>query len=236
MTVLAPLPFPVTPRRPGDAEPDVVRLLTAHRALREGCRVLAGAAAAVAAGSSCPPARQQALVRFGSAVLREVRRHGAHEDGVLLPVVAASAGPRADLEPLVDDHADLGRLVDRAEAALRDLERDGPAVAGSLAAAAGDLAGLLDGHVEEEERELLPLVRRHVSAGDLARCEARSARGAGLRHAAFVLAWSADACRTSPELAALLAAPPAVLAPLRRLLLRALRPAWARRRDLVAGG
>ncbi|GAB3200190.1 hypothetical protein GCM10027261_31640 [Geodermatophilus arenarius] len=236
MTATAPLPFPVTPRRPGDPEADVTRLALAHRALCGGCRLLAGVAAEAAAGAVWPVERRRAVVAFGRCVLREVRAHTAREDAVLWPVVAASAGTHAaDLEPLVEDHAVLWAVLGRADAALTAFAAaaatTGPGAAASLAAVLAELADALDEHVEEEEREVFPVIRRCVSVRDLARYEGVCARGSGPRSAAFALPWVADACRTPDERAGLLGATSLPL----RLLLRAAEPGWRRRRDVVAG-
>ncbi|MGY1829567.1 hemerythrin domain-containing protein [Geodermatophilus sp. SYSU D01180] len=236
MTATAPLPFPVTPRRPGDPEADVTRLALAHRALRGGCRLLAGVTAEAAAGAVWPAERRRAVVAFGRGVLREVRAHTAREDAVLWPVVAASAGTHAaDLEPLAEDHAVLRAVLDRADAALTAFAPDAtaaPHAAAPLADVLAELADALDEHVEEEEREVFPVIRRCVSARDLGRYEGVCARGSGPRSAAFALPWLADACRTPGERAGLLGGTSLPL----RVLLRAAGPGWRRRRDLVVGG
>ncbi len=227
----APLPFPVTPRRPGDPEPDLAGFALVHSALRSGCRLIADATTAIAAGSPCPPVRHRAVVRFAAAVLDEVHVHHSREDDVLWPVIAASAGAHVDLEPLSDDHAELQRVLDRAQAALARFEIAGPALAAPLADLLTRLADDLDEHVEEEEREVFPVLRRFVSAGDLTRAEARFRAGTTPRQLAFLLPWLVDSCPTPADRAALLARVPLPL----RLLLRAVSPAWQRQRDLVAG-
>ncbi|MGY1734430.1 hemerythrin domain-containing protein [Geodermatophilus sp. SYSU D00684] len=233
MTSTVPaLPFPVTPRRPGDAEPDLFGFSLVHRALRSGCRLLADAATRIAAGEPCPPGRQRAVVRHAGAVLHEVHVHHSREDDVLWPVIVASAGDSVDLGPLSDDHTALQGVLDRAQAALARFAEDGPAQAGPLAAVLTELADELDEHIEEEEREVFPVVRRFVSAGDFARVETRFRKGTSPRHMVFVLPWIVDACRTPGERARLFAGAPAPL----RLLLTAVQRRWTRRRDLVAGG
>ncbi len=232
MTATVPLPFPVTPRRRGEPEADLTGLVLAHRALRGGCRLLADVTGEATGSAAWSPQRRRAVVALGRGVLREVREHSEREDGVLWPVVAASAGAHAaDLEPLTEDHEALRGLLTRAGAALEVLAAAGPdAVA--AAAVFGELADALDEHVEEEEREVFPVVRRCVSARDLSRYETLCARGPGLRHAAFALPWLADTCRTPGERAGLLAATPVGL----RVVLRLAGPAWRRRRDLASGG
>ncbi|MGY1714604.1 hemerythrin domain-containing protein [Geodermatophilus sp. SYSU D01106] len=232
MTSTSPaLPFPVTPRRPGDPEPDLFGFSLVHRALRSGCRLLADAATAIAAGDPCPPDRQRAVVRFGEAVLHEVHVHHSREDDVLWPVIVASAGDAVDLGPLSDDHTALQGVLDRARSALARFAEDGPASAAPLAAVLTELADELDEHIGEEEREVFPVMRRFVSAGDFARVETRFRKGTSPRHMVFVLPWVVDSCRTREERAQLFAGAPAPL----RLLLRVVQPGWLRRRDLVRG-
>lgn len=231
MPATAPLPFPVTPRRPGDPEPDLTGITLVHHALRAGCRLLADATTAIAGGAPCPPARHRAVIRFATSVLEEVHVHHSREDDVLWPVIAASAGAHVDLEPLSDDHAELQDLLDRAQAALARFEQGGPAQAAPLAAVLTRLADDLDEHVVEEEREVFPVLRRFVSAGDLTRAEARFRAGTGPRQLAFLLPWMVDSCPTPADRAGLLARVPLPL----RLLLRVVSASWVRQRALVAG-
>ncbi|MGY1772509.1 hemerythrin domain-containing protein [Blastococcus sp. SYSU D00813] len=232
MTATAALPFPVTPRRTADEpEADLFGFALVHRALRTGCRLLADAVTSVAAGSPCGPERQRAIVAFAGHMLHEVHVHHSREDDVLWPVIAASAGAHVDLSPLTDDHAALQGVLDRAEALLATFAAQGPAAAGPLAAVLTQVADSLDEHITEEERDVFPVVRRYVSAGDFARVETRFRKGTSLRHMVFVLPWIVDSCATPADRAQLLGSAP----PPFRLLLRVVGPRWERRRDLVRG-
>src|SRR3954454_17120866 len=137
------LPFPVTPRRPGEPEADLTGFTLIHRALRSGTRDLADAATAIAAGAPCPPERQKAYVAFATEVLHEIHSHHSREDDVLWPVVAASAGAAVDLEPLSDDHTELHAVLIRAEEAVRAFAVD-PRAAAPLGAVLTEMADLLD--------------------------------------------------------------------------------------------
>ena len=231
MTATAPLPFPVTPRRsPEEPEPDLFGFALVHRALRNGCRLLADALTGIASGAPCDDRRKEAVVAFAGHMLHEVHVHHSREDDVLWPVITASASAPIDLTPLTDDHVALQTVLDRAEGLLAAFAAQGPAAAGPLAAVLTQIADSLDEHISEEERDLFPVVRRYVSAGDFARVETRFRKGTSLGHMVFVLPWIADACRPEERAHLLASAPPPL-----RLLLRLVGPRWERRRDLVRG-
>jgi hemerythrin-like domain-containing protein len=231
-------PFAVTPRRPGEPEPDLTGFTLIHRALRSGTRLLADAVGGIAQGQPCSRERQRAVVPFSLAVLHEITCHHEREDDTLWPVIVASVrgadgsgeGAAVDLAALSDDHAVLHEVLDRAHEALPRFARDPHEGAPLLAPVLTELADLLDEHIGEEERLTFPVVRRYVSAADLARCERLFRKGTTPGQLLFVLPWVADQC-TPRERAELLqlAGPPL------RLLLRIGEPRWTRRRDLVRG-
>jgi hemerythrin-like domain-containing protein len=226
-------PFPVTPRRPGAPEADLTGFRMIHRALRSGTRDLAEALTAVAGGSACPPARRRAVVAFATEVLGEIASHHSREDDVLWPVIAVSAGPAVDLEPLTDDHAALHAVLVRAEDALAGFARadaDPRTAAAPLGRVLTEMADLLDEHIVEEEAEVFPVIRQYVSAGDFGRCERMFQQGTPPGQMLFLLPWIADQC-TPAELDEVLRTAGAPL----RVLLRLGQGRYTRRRDLVRG-
>jgi hemerythrin-like domain-containing protein len=227
-TQTPPVPFAVTPRRPGEPEPDLMGFTLIHRALRTGTRMLADTTSAIAAGEPCSRERQRAIVQFTRSVLHEITNHHQREDDVLWPVIVASAGNAVDLGPLSDDHAVLHKVLDRAAEALPQFTRDPAAGAPLLAPVLTELADLLDEHIGEEEAEVFPVIRRFVSAGDFARCERMFQKGTAPGQMLFLLPWIADQC-TPGELDEVLRTAGAPL----RLLLRLGQGRYARRRDAV---
>jgi iron-sulfur cluster repair protein YtfE (RIC family) len=147
-------------------------------------------------------------------------------------VIAASAGAVVDLEPLTDDHTELHAVLARAEEALRAFAAaaDVRAAAGPLGAVLTEMADLLDEHIVEEEAEVFPVIREHVSAKDFAACEKRFQKGSSPKHLLFVLPWVIAQC-TPEERAAALADAPAPL----KVLLRLGEGRWQRRRAVVVG-
>ena len=211
MTTTAPVPppaFAVTPRRAGEPEADLLGFTLIHRALRSGTRLLADAVTGIAAGRPCDRARQRAIVHLAHSVLHEITTHHQREDDVLWPVVVASVegaeSTRVELADLSDDHVALHAVIGRAERALPAFARDAAEGAAELGTAMTEIADLLDEHIAEEEREVFPVIREHVSAPDFARVEALFRRGTSPGHMLFLLPWIADQC-TPQERAELLA-------------------------------
>ena len=167
----------------------------------------------IATGAPCPPERHRAVVHFATEVLAEIHVHHSREDDVLWPVIAASAGAAVDLEPLTDDHTELHAVLTRAEQALAAFAAPGAdlrATAAPLGTVLTGMADLLDEHIAEEEAEVFPVIRTHVSAGDFAACEKRFQKGSSPAHLLFVLPWVIGQC-TPAERAAVLGEAPAPL-------------------------
>ncbi|TFV87205.1 hemerythrin domain-containing protein [Blastococcus sp. CT_GayMR16] len=237
MTTTSPAPrpaFAVTPRRAGEPEADLLSFTLIHRALRSGTRQLADAAGGIAAGQPCSRERQRALVQMALAVLHEITTHHEREDDVLWPVIVASVeGAEAttvELADLSEDHVELHAVIGRAQRALPAFAREPRTGAAELGAVLTEMADLLDEHIGEEEREVFPVIREHVSAADFARCEELFRKGTSIGQLTFLLPWVADQC-TPEERAELLASAGRPLV----LLLRLTEGRYVRRRDLVRG-
>ena len=82
-----------------------------------------------------------------------------------------------ELADLSDDHVELHAVIGRAERALPAFARDPATGAAEFGAVMTEMADLLDEHIAEEEREVFPVIREHVSAPDFARCEAAVPEG-----------------------------------------------------------
>ena len=228
--VAPPPPFPVTPRKDGDPEPDLMGFTLIHRALRDGARTLADATTGIASGAPCSRDRQRAIVQYALAVLHEITCHHEREDDVLWPVIVASAGDAVDLAPLSEDHTVLHTVLARAAAALPPFARDAGTGAPLLAPVCTELADLLDEHIAEEEEEVFPVIRRCVSERDFARCERAFQKGTPPGRLLFLLPWITDQCTPEERAEVLRAAGPPL-----RLLLRIGEGRYTRRRDLVRG-
>jgi hypothetical protein len=197
-------------RRPGDPEPDVTSLLVTHRAIRRDLARLT-ATLALDAGAPLTSAHRRALRRYGAALFAEISRHVDEEDGLLWPVIAATAGQSVDLAPLTDDHQAITATLGRAARAL----------AGSVGAQAAEpvreLRDMLDEHIADEEVRILPAMRRYLPAGAYRAYETAAWRRAPLASLRFRAPWLARAAGLSEQ--------PALLGP----------GGWRARTLLVAG-
>ncbi|GHJ45256.1 hypothetical protein Cs7R123_25980 [Catellatospora sp. TT07R-123] len=215
---------------PDTGRPDVLGMRLAHRAMRADLHRLTHLAELIGSGGvTCSRRRAAALAAYAGRVCDGVRHHHDAENRHLWPVLARVAGAEIDLCELVDDHAALDPLLDRACAAVAAFahEPGDPAAAQRCAYALRAVRDLLDEHVDEEERTILPVIDRYVTVAQWRAVEQAARRGADPLF---------DLCRRErvaepAELAALRAA----TGPVSRLLLALLRPGYRRRERLIFG-
>lgn len=132
--------------------------------------------------STCVPLRARAVARYVALLCESIHHHHTVEDEVLWPVIEAAAGEYIDLTELTDDHAALDPRLDRLRAlaaAFRLSGGDGKTAA-PLAAGLADLHTLLREHITDEEREVFPVITRHVSVADWAAVEKAAQRSGRL--------------------------------------------------------
>ncbi|WP_202637788.1 hemerythrin domain-containing protein [Bailinhaonella thermotolerans] len=213
---------PVAPRRPGEPEADLTALVVIHRAMLTDLDRLA----AMLSSPGEPPAspeRAAAVRDYTASLLTEIDHHHVNEDDVLWPVIERSAGQVIDLGPLTDDHHALAPVLARCRSVLHRDDR-------TLGRALGELRDLLADHIGDEEREVFPVIRRHVPRAALAWVAKTIEKRAPLRQMVFTVPWLARHAEPA-ELDRLLrdAGPPA------RLLLAATRRRWRARERLVFG-
>jgi hemerythrin-like domain-containing protein len=162
-------PIQVTPRRPGDPEPDLTGIALAHRAMVTDSRRIAELVTAIGEHRvPCTATRARAISRYVELLCESVHHHHTTEDQVLWPVIEASAGMHIDLTELTQDHAALEPRLDqlRARAASFRLSDGDRQTATAMAAELTDLHTLLAEHIAEEEREVFPVITAHVSVPD----------------------------------------------------------------------
>jgi hypothetical protein len=179
-------PPPLAARQPADPEPDLAALLVTHRAIRLDLARLTGSLARTA---SVPPgsAQGRALRRYGAALFSEISSHLDDEDGILWPLIAATAGQCVDLAPLTDDHQAIAATLARAARAV--------AFTGSPGAQAAEpveeLREMLDQHITDEECAILPAIRRYLPASACQSCQAQGWRRASVASLRFRAPWLA---------------------------------------------
>lgn len=158
----------IVPRAPHEPVPDLTDYVVVHRAMTVDVHRLARAAHELAGRADGRRAR--ALRDYLAPVLGEIRSHHQVEDDVVWPLLTRAAGGAGGvvLAGLTDDHHQLDRLLDGA-ITLADGLAARPAdgmLARRLAACLTDMSALLDRHVADEERDVFPLIRRHVRVED----------------------------------------------------------------------
>jgi hypothetical protein len=105
--------FALRPRLAHESEPDLTRIVVAHRAIRADLARLAVCRGETEQPGSPPHA---AAWRYTAALLAQIRAHNDGEDEILWPVAAAAAGPALDLAMLTDDRRVVEALLSRAGA------------------------------------------------------------------------------------------------------------------------
>ncbi|GAA2275404.1 hypothetical protein GCM10010149_17670 [Nonomuraea roseoviolacea subsp. roseoviolacea] len=207
--------------------PSLLGIRIAHRAMRGDTRRLAALMHDIVTGrQDAGPARRELISVFVTRLCAGIRRHHRAEHDVLWPVVVRSAGAEVDLSGLIGDHARLDPLLDEV-ARVADAFPGDPPAAIPLARNLATLAGLLDEHIEEEERLLFPVIAAHVSEADWKQAEDAVREGGGIGSDLPRLGQYARA----EELAELRRLAGPVLA----LMLTLTRPGHRRRRRLVFG-
>ncbi|MEV0360797.1 hemerythrin domain-containing protein [Nocardia sp. NPDC050697] len=145
-------------------------LLLAHRAMLRDLDRCAALAAQLT-GAPLERRRAAAVAAYLTDFCDSIHHHHSAEDEVLWPVLERAAGAHVDLTELSDDHAELDPRLDRVRAGAAAL-RDTRTVAPELAADLADLRDTVREHVTDEERTIVPLIKRYVSDEEWNRVEA----------------------------------------------------------------
>jgi hemerythrin-like domain-containing protein len=153
-----------------DTEP--TGLFLAHRAmLKDVDRVADLAGRLAATGELLAPKRATAVAAYVDDLADSIHHHHKNEDDVLWPVLERTCGAHVDLSELTEDHSVLDPKLNRIRTGTREL-RAGRRVSAELAAELAELRDLLHEHIDEEERTIVPLIRRYVSEADWKQVEA----------------------------------------------------------------
>jgi hemerythrin-like domain-containing protein len=203
-------------------------LLLAHRAMLRDLDRLGELTGRLAGRRTALDRRRAAAIAdYLDDLCDSIHHHHSAEDEVLWPVLERSAGAHVDLTELTDDHAVLEPKLRRVRAGAAALRADGVATA-ALAADMADLRDTLHEHIGDEEKTIVPLIRRYVSVADWAAVEsAIRKRGAKMSFEAPRIM----AVATEAELAGIRAEGGLPVA----VMLKLLPPAFRRRERRVFG-
>jgi hemerythrin-like domain-containing protein len=146
-------------------------LFLAHRAmLRDLDRM--GDLTTSLTGQKLDRRRAHAIAGYLDDLCTSIHHHHSAEDDVLWPVLEKSAGAHVDLTELSDDHSVLDPKLHRVRTGATALRRDG-VISAALAADMADIRETLHEHIADEEKTIIPLIRRYVSQEDWDAVEAQ---------------------------------------------------------------
>jgi iron-sulfur cluster repair protein YtfE (RIC family) len=163
-------------------------MVVIHRAMRQDLQRLVDCLGGIPA-RGLPPARARAISRYTAALLAEISAHHDNEDGILWPLIAATAGQSVDLTPLTDDHQALEVAAGRVSQVLASFGGNPAPSAVALHASVSDLCDLLDEHIADEEEQIFPVMRRYLPAEAYGWCEHQIQRKAPLSGLRFTAPW-----------------------------------------------
>jgi len=137
-----------------DAPADVAFMRALHAALRRDLSRLREAAAQLDSPAGAPPT----VLAGWDAFRAQLGNHHAAEDDDLWPVLRQEMSGAADLasvDAMVEEHRHIPPALAGVDAALRG--------GGELAAPAELLSTVVLDHLAHEEREVIPLIERHLT-------------------------------------------------------------------------
>jgi Hemerythrin HHE cation binding domain len=175
------------PRSAHDPEPDLIRLVVTHRAIRQDLDRLISRLGEDGGRST---RRTAVLWRYAAALLGQVRAHNDGEVDILWPMAAAAAGQALDITPLTDDRLAIAAALTQAGHAL-DAVRAGSGAPADLDASLRWARTMLGEHITDEERQVFPAIRRYLRADAYRWCEKQMQRHAPLPARGFAPSWLA---------------------------------------------
>ncbi|MDP3891189.1 hemerythrin domain-containing protein [Nocardioides sp.] len=146
---------------------DVHDMVVVHRAFRREFTLLPVLVRAVGPGGT---GRAEIVAAHARMILKGLRLHHTSEDELLWPKLLERAAPEAALIARMEaQHEQVGRLLERLEPALQRWRVEArPAVTEEVASTLESLRTALLVHLDEEEREILPLAARHLTQAEWA--------------------------------------------------------------------
>ncbi len=144
---------------------DVHDMVVAHRTFRREFRLLPPLVRAVRPGDT---ARATVLADHGRMLLTGLHLHHNSEDVLLWPKLLERCTPDAELVHRMEaQHERVHDALERLRPALDRWEAEArPAVSEEVAAGFEALHAALVEHLDEEEREILPLAARHLTQAE----------------------------------------------------------------------
>jgi len=144
-----------------EPRPDTSDMIAVHEALRAS---LGSAAHLVRGVAASDPARVALISNVYDNVLDFLRVHHHGEEQLVFPLLRERCPDHVEmLDDMASQHADVVGLVQRSDASLAAWAGGSAESQEDCAIALGVLAGQLDQHLGDEERQVLPLAAAHLS-------------------------------------------------------------------------
>ncbi len=146
---------------------DTDEMVAVHRAFRRELVLIPRLVRAVPAGDT---ARAGVVARHARLVLKGLHIHHTGEDLLLWPTLLERAAPSAEvIHRMESQHGRVNELVGRLEPAVTRWQAEArPAEGEELAATFDELRLGLVEHLDDEEREILPIAARSMSTQEWA--------------------------------------------------------------------
>lgn len=171
--------------------PDLTFYRLAHRRMRQSSRELAAAVASLREDDRRQQGRH--LVRWYAGFEGELHVHHTVEDTIFFPALFSEVPSlRGHLDRIEDEHHHLDELIADTRTALAALADPTRAFTDALDGAASTtaaLAGLLDGHLDFEDAEILPLFTRHMDRDEYKALEDAAIGRPDLSQLRFTVPW-----------------------------------------------
>ena len=148
-----------------DSRPDVNEMVVIHRVFRRELVAIPQLVRRVHGGDT---ARARHVTDHVRLILAGLHMHHTGEDEVLWPLLQERAAPSTELiQTMQRQHERVDEYAAQVEPLTTAWESDPSAVRGEqLARTVEQLASALFEHLDLEEREILPLVSRHVTVAE----------------------------------------------------------------------
>lgn len=156
------------------AQPDTHGMVIVHRVFRRELRLLPELISKVADGNT---ERAAVLAEHLTDLVSALHHHHQGEDDLLWPRLLERATLHADLVHRMEaQHVALSSVLDRIDKLTPAWATTaGTAARDELATTVGEASALLDVHLDEEEQEILPLTREHLTVREWAEIGERGA-------------------------------------------------------------
>jgi hypothetical protein len=177
------------PRRETEPVVDLAALTVVHRAQRTDTRRFADVVRALADGQTCGARRLAALQEYlsGMAHCLQNGRRTARE--VLVPLLLQLGADNGRLSARQDHDDALAALLSRTAALLPELPRERPDGRDGVHQTLDALAAVVEAAIADDERILVPLVRRHLTPESLHWVQAQCHRSLRPQLLPFIVPW-----------------------------------------------